>query len=133
MIANIQKTTKTVHEMIREKDGSDEKKILKENGLPEVRFTVSEDATWAKRGFTSLIGVTSLIGKYTGKVLGLFVSSKNCKACSVNKKIMTPTEFTILYESQHAEVCQINNIGRLVEWKSKVSSQCLSDLRNIIE
>ncbi|CAB3232299.1 unnamed protein product [Arctia plantaginis] len=34
-------------------------------------LTVSGDGTWKKRGFTSLFGVTSLIGYYSGKIIDL--------------------------------------------------------------
>lgn len=49
-------------------------------------LNVSGDGTWKKRGFSSLYGVTSLIGYYTGKVLDLFVKSGYCKKCVLGKK-----------------------------------------------
>lgn len=42
---------------------------------------VSGDGTWHKRGFSSLFGVTSLIGHFTGKIIDVLVKSSFCKAC----------------------------------------------------
>ena len=41
---------------------------------------VSGDGTWHKRGFSSLFGVTSLIGHFTGKIINVFVKSSDYKA-----------------------------------------------------
>lgn len=53
-------------------------------------LTVSGDGTWKKRGFTSLFGVTSLIGYYSGKIIDLFVKSSYCNNVSLGnlKKIL---------------------------------------------
>lgn len=48
------------------------------NTKDEDELTVSGDGTWKKRGFSSLFGVTSLIGFFTGKVLDIFVKSSYC-------------------------------------------------------
>ena len=76
VLKDIKISTKSVYDMVLEKACFDEKKIFREKGLSEDLFTVSGDGTWAKRGFSSLVGVSSLIGKYSGKVLDLFVSCK---------------------------------------------------------
>ncbi|GFR13320.1 hypothetical protein TNCT_78301 [Trichonephila clavata] len=39
-----------------------------EVGKPQDKLTVSGDGTWKKKGFSSLFGASTLIGKYTGKV-----------------------------------------------------------------
>ncbi|CAB3259547.1 unnamed protein product [Arctia plantaginis] len=44
-------------------------------------LSVSGDATWKKRGYSSLFGVTSLIGHFTGKVLDILVKSSYCHEC----------------------------------------------------
>ena len=44
-------------------------------------FIMSSDGTWHKRGFSSLFGVTSLIGHFTGIIIDLLVKSSYCKAC----------------------------------------------------
>ena len=43
------------------------------------KLTVSGDGSWRKRGYTSLIGVSSVIGYYSRKVLDLVVKSAYCK------------------------------------------------------
>lgn len=56
-------------------------------------LNVSGYGTWKKRGFSSLYGVTSLIGYYTGKVLDLFVKSGYCKKCEFWEKNLNSAEF----------------------------------------
>jgi len=50
-----------------------------------VDAAVSFDGTWAKRGFTSLIGVVFVISVDTGEVLDYHVLSKTCQKCSQKK------------------------------------------------
>lgn len=40
-----------------------------EAGNIAINLTVSGDETWKKRGFSSLFGVSTLVGKYSKKVL----------------------------------------------------------------
>ncbi|GFX70767.1 uncharacterized protein TNCV_1337291 [Trichonephila clavipes] len=42
---------------------------------------VSGDGTWKTRGHTSRIGVCSVIGDVTGKVIDVAVLSSYCKVC----------------------------------------------------
>ena len=42
---------------------------------------VSGDGTWHKRVFSSLFGVTSLIGHFTDKIIEGLIKSSYCKAC----------------------------------------------------
>lgn len=79
-------TVKIVAENVLKKSGLEEKEKTKEQGLTENDLSVSGDGTWSKRGFSSLLGVTSIIGKYTGKILDVFISSKTCKTCEIMKK-----------------------------------------------
>ena len=46
---------------------------------------VSFDGTWAKSGFTSLIGVVFVISVETGEVLDYQIVSKECQQCSIRK------------------------------------------------
>lgn len=71
---------------------------------------VSGDGTWHKRGFSSLFGVTSLIGHFTGKVLDVLVKSSYCKACEVWEDKKDTEEFEEWYET-HKETCSANHIG----------------------
>ena len=82
-----------------------------ENNLPENELVVSGDGTWLKRGFSSSISFCTVIGKYTGKVLDYFVSSKTCKACEIMEKKLNRIDFDIWYESEHQEECSVNYQG----------------------
>lgn len=42
---------------------------------------VSVDGTWMTRGYSSKVGVTTVLGQVTGKVLDTQVKSKVCKSC----------------------------------------------------
>ena len=55
----------------------EEKEVTcKGNNVEEANeLTVSGDETWMKRGFSSLFGVSSLIGYYTGKFYVFIKSS----------------------------------------------------------
>lgn len=79
--------------------------------MPEDELVVSGDGTWLKRGFSSTIGVCSVIGKYTGKVLDTFVSCKVCKSCQLRGKQLNSADFEIWYESEHQEQCSANYEG----------------------
>jgi hypothetical protein len=52
-----------------------------------MKFTVSFDGTWAKRGFTSLFGVFFMMSVDTGEVLDYHVLSKSCQQCLLKKSL----------------------------------------------
>ena len=54
---------------------------------------VSGDGTWKKRGYSSLIGVMTLIGTLTGKVVDILVKSSYCKACEYWKNKSDTAEY----------------------------------------
>lgn len=72
-IQHIYIAVKTVTEIVFKKAAREEQEMNKEKGLPEDRLTVSGDGSWPKRGFTALLGIVSLIGKYTNKVIDVAV------------------------------------------------------------
>lgn len=80
------------------------------DGKIERNLTVSGDGTWAKRGYKSLLGVITLIGKQTGKIVDLIVKCSYCKSCSVMKKKLNKADFERWYED-HAEDCEANHTG----------------------
>ena len=47
-----------------------------------VSTTISTDGTWQKRGFSSEIGVVTIVANSTGKCIDYRVKTKTCKACS---------------------------------------------------
>lgn len=87
----------------------EEKQMSEENGMLD-GITVSGDGSWRKRGFSSLFGVTTLIGWFTGKVVDLIIKSKFCKSCEYWSK----KEGTAEHEewmAEHQNVCGSNHEG----------------------
>ncbi|EFN65458.1 hypothetical protein EAG_00446, partial [Camponotus floridanus] len=72
-------TVKTVFDSFTKLAAKQE--IEKTDGPNKNHLTVSGHGTWKKRGFTSLFGVSSLIGYYIGKILDIEVKSSYCKMC----------------------------------------------------
>ena len=62
-----------------------EEKKTSENSDSDT-LTVSGDGTWQKQGFSSLFGVTSLIGYWSGKVIDIYVSGLYCQLCKLWEK-----------------------------------------------
>lgn len=85
------------------RSAAQEKKVkIIENGLTN-GITVSGDGSWWKRGFSSLFGIVSLIGWFTGKVVDVLVKSKYCKACEYWQK-KTDTEEYKEWAQSHEKV-----------------------------
>ncbi|GFW01209.1 uncharacterized protein TNCV_1764441 [Trichonephila clavipes] len=66
---------------------------------PDNLLTVSGDGTWKTRGHSSLIGVCTVIGAETGKVLDREVLSSFCKGCDSYKGV----KFGIKYNKNGIE------------------------------
>ena len=77
-VMQIHAAASAVFETLTKKAVEEEKIKNGENGQCETHFIVSGDGSWKKRGFTSLYGVMTLIGYYSGKVLDLVVKSSSC-------------------------------------------------------
>lgn len=105
--------TDSVAELVLKKAGDEEKRRTKEKSIDgkDNELSVSGDGTWAKRGFSSLIGVSTLIGKYFGKILDFFVSSKYCQKCTQMRKEKSKLEFDVWYEAEHQDECCRNHEG----------------------
>jgi len=101
--------TEAVRTLSTKNAAAKEKEMSEQNGQKD-GITVSGDGTWKKRGFTSLLGVTTLIGWNTGKVVDLQVKSKICKACDFWKNKEETAEFEEWY-STHEDNCQRNHEG----------------------
>ncbi|CAH4030916.1 unnamed protein product [Pieris brassicae] len=70
------------------KAAEEEKELNVQNGRPADHLKVSGDGSWKKRGYTSLYGVTTLIGYYSGKVIDLADKSGYCHTCAIKKKTL---------------------------------------------
>jgi len=76
-------------------------------------INVSCDATWARRGFSSLHGVVIVISLETGQVLDYEVLSRKCSACqhkALENLDVESQEFQDWYEN-HLPDCQANFDG----------------------
>ena len=73
-------------------------------------LTISGDGTSKKRGYTSLYGVTSLIGYYTGKIIDSVVKSSYCKQCERWKKQKNTEDYNDFYDG-HKNFCAANHNG----------------------
>ncbi|GBM26995.1 hypothetical protein AVEN_32296-1 [Araneus ventricosus] len=73
-------------------------------------ITVSGDGTWKSRGHTSQIGVCTVIGADTGKVIDVEVLSKACKGCSrwIGPRVGSAFK---KWHARHSQVCTKNHIG----------------------
>lgn len=92
-------------------------KAVKEEQEKNIQFdhskneiTVSGDGSWSKRGFTSLLGIVSLIGKYSNKILDVIVKSSVCKACEKWSGKEKSDEYAAWYD-EHQENCTANHEG----------------------
>ena len=101
---------KSVCDVILGKAAKEEMEKNAEAGNEISHFTVSGDGTWSKRGFSSLFGAVTLIGKYSNEVVDLIVKSKFCKACAQWIGKEKTDEYESWYES-HEEECACNHSG----------------------
>lgn len=111
---HLHKAASSVYESLISQAVEEEKDLTKENephGDPTY-LTVSGDGTWKKRGFNSLFGVTTLIGKYSKKVLDTVVKSSFCQGCNLwkGKKNSDIEAYNDWYE-EHQDTCTINHKG----------------------
>lgn len=67
----------------------------KENNEPEDRLSVSGDGSWPKIGFAALLGLVSVIGKYSNKIIDVVVRSKICHICKACKYPQGSVEFEV--------------------------------------
>lgn len=112
LLKNIHIAASSVCETVLSFAVTQEKTFNEEAGKPQDELIVSGDGTWKKRGFSSLFGASTLIGKYTGKVLDVMVMSSFCGVCNKWKSLKTtdPLEYEMWYET-HVDECTINHAG----------------------
>lgn len=106
----LQIAAKSIYEAVVKKAGTEEKeKTLEAENRGDI-LTVSGDGSWSKRGFTSRMGIVSVIGKYTNKVLDVAVKSSFCKACAFWKGQEGTPEYEAWFETHESE-CNVNHEG----------------------
>lgn len=110
ILNNMSTACQTVFEKTIKQAADEENSKNVQDGKPEEILTVSGDGTWAKRGFKSLLGVISLIGKQTGKIVDLIVKCSFCVTCARVLKKLTKRQFEVWYDN-HKEVCTANHTG----------------------
>lgn len=111
-VNNVEIAVSAVYETVLKRAVDEEKEANAMHGYPENHFTVSGDGTWKKRGFSSLFGVSTLIGYNSKKVVDAVVKSSYCRACSNHKALKNEdiAEFETWYKS-HKENCTSNHEG----------------------
>ena len=91
-----------VVETVFKKPAQKEQQENREKGLPEDKITVSGDGSWPKRGFTALLGLVILIGKFSNKIIDVIVKCKICQACNTCKISRDTPQFDAWY-TEHCE------------------------------
>ncbi|XP_044588919.1 uncharacterized protein LOC123268103 [Cotesia glomerata] len=108
------KAASSVYESVISKAVEEEKELMQkhEPDTDSTHLTVSGDGTWKKRGFNSLFGVTTLVGKYSKKVIDTVVKSSFCQGCNLwkGKKNSDIEAYNDWYE-EHQDTCTINHKG----------------------
>lgn len=122
-LENIYTAAKAVFEFVTKKTVHEEKIRNEDYGNSTSELTVSGDGTWKKRSFTSLYGLVTLIGKYTGKVIDLVVKSSYCHACKLwESKCGTPGYETWI--DDHIDQCSANHEGSA----GKMEVDCVKEM-----
>jgi len=114
ILENIHIAASTVYDSIISFAATEEKDLNERAGNIRNNLTVSGDGTWKKRGFSSLFGVSTLIGKFTGKTLDSEVKSSFCATCNLwkGKKDSDPVAYKTWFEN-HQEECTANHTGKM--------------------
>lgn len=110
IVTHLYSASKSMFESVSKKAVKEEQEKNVQNGQPGNCLKVSGDGSWKKRGYTSLFGVTTLIGHYSGKVVDLIVKSAYCHACALHKSTLDDAEFEEWYED-HKKSCSSNHDG----------------------
>ena len=111
-LENIHVAASSVYETILKSAVEEEKMLNSQAGNIENHLTVSGDGTWKNRD-SFLFGVSTLIGKYSNKVLDSVVKSRFCQACSEwnKKKDENADEYNEWYET-HQKNCPSGSAGK---------------------
>lgn len=110
ILTQVSTAARAVAQAVLRKAVKEEQERNETSGNARNHLSVSGDGSWEKRGFTSLIGVVSLIGKFTGKILDVIVKSRYCKSCEIMAAKLDDIEYDAWYENHEAE-CTMNHCG----------------------
>ncbi|EZA52865.1 hypothetical protein X777_07984 [Ooceraea biroi] len=116
IVDHIHSVANTVFDVLCQKAVNEEKEQNIKNERPATTLKVSGDESWKKRGFTSLYGVTTLIGYYSGKLLDLVVKGSYYQSCTFWKNKQDTEQYIEWFEG-HKEECIANHVVLLVRWK----------------
>lgn len=108
-VNKIVKATSVCAENSMVESASSELKLTENSDIPNA-ITVSGDGTWKTRGHSSLIGVCTLIGAMSGKVIDTEVLSRHCKGCESWKDIRKGVNYEN-WLKEHSNVCEKNHEG----------------------
>lgn len=109
-------------EVIQRKAIAEKRQKNAEAGNEETHLSVSGDGSWKRRGFSSLFGIATLIGKYTHKVLDFVVKSSFCQSSNWASKKGT-NEYDIWHDT-HEQHCSINHTGSA----GKMEVDCMKEM-----
>ncbi|GAB1860682.1 Mutator-like transposase domain-containing protein [Camponotus japonicus] len=109
IVQSILESVSAVYDLVTKKAVREEKDLNVQAGYPENEFSVSGDGSWSKRGFSSLLRIVSLTGKYSNKMLDTVVKSSFCRACNLEGK-ENSDGYDAWYEN-HEAICQANHEG----------------------
>lgn len=110
IVNSISVSVNAVYDLVIRKAVREEKELNKNAGFPENELSVSGDGSWSKRGFSSLLGIISLIGKFSNKIVDTVVKSNFCRACNTWGGREDTDEYDAWYETHEPE-CQANRQG----------------------
>lgn len=82
--------------------------ILLNGGVSDI--TVSGDGTWKTIGHSSLVGVCTVIGSLSGKVIETEVLSSSCRGCTSWKGVKEGEDYR-KWSIEHSKVCDKNHSG----------------------
>ncbi|GFW99405.1 uncharacterized protein TNCV_3007071 [Trichonephila clavipes] len=85
--------------------------VEENSSSPDNLLTVSGDGSWKTRGHSSLIGVCTVIGAETGKVLDREVLSSFCKGCDSYKGVKFGISSYNKWQRAHKISCRKNYSG----------------------
>ncbi|KYN07998.1 hypothetical protein ALC62_01024 [Cyphomyrmex costatus] len=110
LVNHIHTAVKGVTQIVLSTAVKEEQDENEKAGNVKNHLAVSGDGSWAKRGFSSLIGIASLIGKYSKKIIDISVKSSICKACEKWCGKENTIEYSTWYKD-HKDNCNANHDG----------------------